>query len=212
MPIFGDTREHLAQTVIEPLRRELEELRRTTDTLHRMFPQTEDLNAIAGRRMYYTAVARNTITNTGNGSVNNPLTIQVPRDGFFVMTHYPVLMWKVTTSGTATDVGKWRPVSSNPLPDQIVNTDFLDISYTLKDAGPERFMQNDTQTPALSIPPAVLPGLLSTPDNMIALPLPAKFDPGSVIVMNVRFEKFTWTAVTAGQMVVMFPGYKIVFQ
>src|SRR6185436_10074462 len=104
----------------------------------------------------------------------------------------------------ATNFGKWRPVYTWPLADQVLDTDTIDLSYEISDTGPTRGLQNDS-----------VPGvMLSNPDQLEKLPKPTKFEPNSTILFTPIYEDIdfnsTGTATTGGKLVVVLPGYKII--
>src|SRR3970040_165183 len=80
----------------------------------------QEIDAIPGRRMFYTLNGRQTFTAANAGRRNDPVTYLVSQDGPFIMTHYPMASWRPNAPATATNFGAWRPVSTWPLPDQVL--------------------------------------------------------------------------------------------
>jgi len=171
---------------------------------------TEEIDSIPGRRIFYNLAIepiRFTLADAGRrGAPGNAL---VSQDGPFVMTHYPLAVWRPSAPLTATNLGLWRPVSSYPLPDQAtgtgfaLNEDIISISWELSDGGSQRNFQN------LPIVP-----VLSRPDNLVPLPVPTIFTPNTTIQWfptfnSIRFSDPT-VAPTEGLLEVALPGYRIV--
>lgn len=197
MPLHQDLQ--TLRKALDPLEQELVRLRQENERLRKVLPKTVDVNDIPGRRMYFTLHMTQAFTVANNdGLKGQPMFVQVARDGLFVMTSYPVFMWKASAGGT---FGRWRPISHWPLPDQVVTGELVSISYQLMDAGPARNMQN-------AIP--VCAGLISTPGNHIPLPRPQVFEINSVISVVPTYQDIQWTDSTAGILAVEIPGYKIV--
>ena len=118
------------------------------------------------------------------------------------MTHYPMALWFPSAPDTATNLNRWRPVSSFSLPDQVVDTDIIDIKYELIDGGSQRQMQNTPRGP-----------LLSRPDNIVPCPVPTLFAPNSAIQFQPTYLSVTWDSEvppTAGVLHVDLIGYRIV--
>lgn len=165
---------------------------------------TQEIDSIPGRRIFFTLSQRQSFDDTKAGLRGDPMTFAVSQDGPFIMTHYPLVMWKPNAPDTATNFGAWRPVSTWPLPDQVLDTDLIDISYEFIDAGSQRNFQNEV----------VLP-LLSRPDNMVPLPVPTLFAPNSnpqfvPTYERIAFDTGAQVPTTGGELVVAFPGYRIV--
>jgi hypothetical protein len=163
----------------------------------------EQIDAIPGRRIGFSQVATQTFTTTQDGTRAAAMNFTISQDGPFILTHYPMAMWKPSNAG-ATNFGEWRPVCSAQLPTQTVATDFIDISYELVDGGSNRQLYN------LPVPG----GLLSTPNNMILFPVPTMFMPNTTIQFIPTYENIAFngggTPTSSGTLVVMLPGYKIV--
>lgn len=163
---------------------------------------TAEIDSIPGRRIYYNLNQVATFTAADAGLRGAPLNFLVSQDGPFIMTHYPLVMWKSSAPDNATDFGRWRPISSWPLPDQVLDTNIIDLSYEIVDGGSQRNFQN------LPNPP-----MFCTPDTSLPLPVPTLFAPNSVIQFFPTFEAITFggsTATTAGILSVSLPGYRIV--
>lgn len=164
---------------------------------------TQEIDSIPGRRIFYTLGARADFTTAQEGLRANPLTFLVSQDGPFICTHYPIAIWKANAPTTATNFGMWRPISTWPLPDQVLDTDIVDISYEVVDSGSQRNFQNEAVAP-----------ILSRPDNLIPLPVPTLFAPNTTIQFFATFEQISFntggTATTGGELYVGFPGYRIV--
>lgn len=162
----------------------------------------EEIDAIEGRRMEGTLSGEVEFTVNDLGQRGNPVTMQVSQDGPFVMTHYPMVLWRPSAPDNATNLGRWRPVSTFPLPDQVVDTDIIDIMYELQDGGNQRLLQNEPRGP-----------LLSRPDNIVPCPVPTLWSPNSVVQLIPTYLALTWdgaTPPTAGILHVDIPGYRIV--
>jgi hypothetical protein len=165
---------------------------------------TQEIDAIPGRRIFYNLVAEVSFTVAQAGTRGQPVSFLVSQDGPFIMTHYPVAMWRPNQPLNADNFGRWRPVYSWPLPDQVLDTDIVDLSYEMVDAGSQRNFQN-----------APSPPLLSRPDAALPLPVPTLFAPNSTIQFVPTFEAINFITggtvdTTGGELVVMLPGYKIV--
>lgn len=193
---------------LDPIKKEIIKLRNENDQfkavlINRPKSLTEELDAIPGRRLFYTLSGTQTFTTAQAAQRGQPINFLISQDGIFVMTHYPAIMWKTDLPTNATDFGRWRPVASWPLPTQQLTTNFIDISYEISDGGSQRNFQN--------LP--VNPCLISRPDNMIPLPVPTPFAPNTTIQLTPTYEAITFggsTATTEGTLVVALPGYKIV--
>ena len=192
--------------------------KRTEDTLSRVLHKyeelvqacedqprsiTQEIDSIPGRRIFYTLSDRISFTDALAGMRGLPLTFLVSQDGPFIMTHYPWVSWKPNAPDTATNFGAWRPVSTWPLPDQVLDTDLIDVSYEIIDSGSQRNFQNEAVGP-----------IFSRPDNLIPLPVPTLFAPNSTIQFFPTYERIVFssggTATTSGEFVVGLPGYRIV--
>ena len=162
----------------------------------------EEIDAIEGRRMEGTLSGEIEFTSADEFQRGAPITMQVSQDGPFVMTHYPMCLWRPSAPDTATNLGRWRPVSTFPLPDQVVDTDIIDLLYELQDGGNQRLLQNEPRGP-----------LLSRPDNIVPCPMPTLWAPNSVVQFIPTYLTFTWdsaTPPTSGILHVDIPGYRIV--
>lgn len=170
---------------------------------------TEEIDAIPGRRVIYTLSGEQTFTTSQDGTRAQAITMNVSQDGPFVMTHYPVIMWYSSLPTNATNLGRWRPVSTWQLPDQQaaadggVVGDVIDIAWELWDGGSQRQLQNLTAAPAL----------LSSPDDMKKLPVPTLFAPTAIVQVYITYLNISFgggTATTQGTLHVDLPGYRIV--
>lgn len=164
---------------------------------------TQEIDSIPGRRIFYTLGANIDFTAAQNGLRGTPLTFLVSQDGPFIATHYPFAIWAPNSPATATNFGAWRPVSTWPLPDQVLDTDLIDLSYEVIDSGSQRNFQNEPVGP-----------ILSRPDNMVPLPVPTLFSPNTTIQFTPTYNRVafntTGTATDGGNLYVGFPGYRIV--
>lgn len=163
---------------------------------------TEEIDQIPGRRIETVLSGEVTFAASDEGKRGNPVLIQVSQDGPFVMTHYPMVLWRPTAPTNATNYERWRPVSTYPLPDQVVDTDIIDLMYELQDGGSQRNFQNAPRGP-----------LLSRPDNVIPCAVPTLWSPNSAIGFYPTYNKFTWdgsTPPTEGTLHVDLIGYRIV--
>lgn len=162
----------------------------------------EEIDAIQGRRIESTLSGEVTFTAADVGQRATPIIFNVSQDGPFVMTHYPLCLWRPTAPDTATNLNRWRPVSSFPLPTQQVTTDIIDILYELNDAGSQRLGQNEPRAP-----------LLSRPDNIVPCPLPTLWSPNASIQFLPTYLALTWNSQvppTQGTLHVDLIGYRIV--
>ena len=89
---------------------------------------TEEIDAIPGRRIYFTLSQVQDFTIAQNHQRGTQMSFLVSQDGPFIQTHYPLAMWRPNAPAATTNFGRWRPVSSWPLPDQVVDTDIIDLS------------------------------------------------------------------------------------
>lgn len=163
---------------------------------------TEEIDQIPGRRIETVLAGEVTFDITDLGKRGNPILIQVSQDGPFVMTHYPMALWRPTLPTTAANFERWRPVSTYPLPDQVVDTDIIDIMYELQDGGAQRNFQNAPRGP-----------LLSRPDNIVPCAVPTLWSPNSAIAFFPTYNAITWNsdpATTQGTLHVDLIGYRIV--
>ena len=170
---------------------------------------TEEIDKIKGRRIFYNLVGTVDFAFAQNGQRAAPITMLVSQDGPFVGTHYPFATWRPSLPTTATNFGRWRPVSAWPLPDQAVPTaagnlddDIISISYEVVDSGSQRNFQNEP-----------VPPVLSRPDNMVPLPVPTLWTPNTTIQFFPTYESIVFSSAvppTQGTLVVAFPGYRIV--
>ncbi len=163
---------------------------------------TDEIDKIPGRRIWYTLSGTVDFDVGVEFTRGEPVTLQVSQDGPFIATHYPHVIWKPIAPENATNFGRWRPVSSWPLPDQVVDTDIIDLAYEIQDGGANRNFQSAAVGP-----------IFSRPDNLIPLPVPTLFAPNATIQFFPTYNQLTWdasTPPTAGQLQVDFPGYRIV--
>lgn len=162
----------------------------------------EEIDSIPGRRIESALVGSVLFDESDEGQRGEPIIIQVPQDGPFIQTHYPLALWFPTAPSDAQNLNRWRPVSTFPLPDQVVDTDIIDIMYEMQDGGNGRLFQNQ--------PRGVL---LSRPDNIVPVPVPTLWAPNTSINFTPTYLSFTWDsdpAVTQGELHVTIPGYHIV--
>lgn len=172
---------------------------------------TSELNSIPGRRIFYNLNGQVTFTIDDDGNRGQPINFLVSQDGPFIMTHYPMIVWRPSAPAGATLFGLWRPVSAWPLPQQAsggavpqdLDEDIISISWELVDGGSQRNMQN------LPTPP-----VLSRPDNMVPLPVPTLFTPNTTIQIFPTYQRILFnnqaTPPTQGTLEVALPGYRIV--
>lgn len=164
---------------------------------------TEEADAYNGRRIFYTLTERSSFTIAQLGVRGDPLIFSVSQDGPFVMTHYPLVMWKPNLPTTATRLGIWSAVGTWPLPTQAdTDQDRIDLSYEFFDGGAQRNFQN-----------AASPPVFSRPDNFVPLPVPTLFQKNASLSFYPTFEDIlfdaTGTASTGGELVVSLIGYRI---
>lgn len=166
---------------------------------------TQEIDALPGRRIFYTLSARQSFTIAQNGLRAAPLSYLVSQDGAFIATHYPMAIWKPNAPSTATNFGMWSPVTAWPTPtQQIGNLDIINLSYEVVDSGSQRNFQNEAVGP-----------IFSRPDNLIPLPVPTLFACNTVVTLFPTFERIFFdpdpsVPTTGGELVIGFPGYKIV--
>jgi hypothetical protein len=163
----------------------------------------DEINAIPGRWIESTLSGEVTFTAAEEGSRGTPILFLVSQDGPFIMTHYPLCLWRPTAPNPgATNLNRWRPVTTFPLPDQVVDTDIIDIKYELQDGGSGRDFQNEPRAP-----------LLSRPDNIVPCPTPTVWSPNATIKFTPTYLALTWnsaTPPTQGTLHVDIPGFRIV--
>lgn len=165
----------------------------------------EELDALPGRRIFYTLTGRQSFTISQLGQRADPISFTVSQDGPFVMTAYPVVLWKPNLPANATNLGRWSPPSSWPLPaQQVGDQDVIDLSYEFFDGGSQRAFNNETAAP-----------IFSRPDELKPLPQPTLFAPNSNIQFFATYEAITFDGdaavpATGGELVVSLPGYRIV--
>lgn len=164
---------------------------------------TQEIDSIAGRRIFYTLGGNVNFTTAQNGTRGQPITMLVSQDGPFIATHYPFASWTPNAPANAANFGAWRPVSTWPLPDQVLDTDLIDLSYEVIDSGSQRNFQNEPVGP-----------IFSRPDNLIPLPVPTLFSPNTTIQVTPTYERIAFSsasvATTGGNLYIGFPGYRIV--
>jgi hypothetical protein len=162
----------------------------------------EEIDAIEGRRIEGTLSGEVTFTVADVGNRAKPIILQVSQDGPFVMTHYPMVLWRPTAPAEATNLNRWRPVSSFPLPTQQLTTDIIDMGYELNDGGNLRQFQNEMRGP-----------LFSRPDNIVPTPVPTLWSPNAAIQFVPQYLALTWNGAvppTEGTLHVDLIGYRIV--
>ena len=163
---------------------------------------TEEIDRIPGRRIESVLSGEVTFTTDDEGRRGNPILIQVSQDGPFIMTHYPMVLWRPSLPSNTTNLNRWRPVSTFPLPDQVVDTDIIDIMYELADGGSQRNFQNAPRGP-----------LFSRPDNLVPCAVPTLWAPNAAISFTPTYLSLTWDSAeppTAGILHVDFIGYRVV--
>lgn len=166
---------------------------------------TQEIDAIPGRRIFYNLSDRINFTAAQNGLRGQPLSFLISQDGPFIATHYPLVMWHPNSPATATNFGRWSPVGSWPLPTQyLANLDIIDLSAEIVDSGSQRNFQNEAWAP-----------VFSRPDNIVPLPVPTLFSPNTVIQFFPTYERIFFDPAAevptdGGELVVTFPGYRIV--
>ena len=173
------------------------------ELLSRPQSPTEAIDAIPGRRIESVLSGTVDFDITQKGQKGNPITIVVSQDGPFVATHFPLCLWTPTAPSTATDLGLWRPVTTFPLPTQVVGTDIVDLLYEIIDGGAQRNFQNNPRGP-----------IFSRPDALQPLPVPTLWAPNSTIQFVPTYQMITFngspTPPTAGRLRADFIGYRIV--
>lgn len=161
----------------------------------------ESIDEIPGRRMEGTLTGEVTFTAADVGQRARPITMQVSQDGPFIMTHYPLVVWRPTAPNNTTNYNRWRPVSTYPLPTQVVNTDIIDLLYELNDGGSQRLTQNEPRGP-----------LFSRPDNIVPCPIPTMWAQNAAVVFQPTYLALTWDSAippTEGTLHVDLIGYRI---
>lgn len=162
----------------------------------------EEIDAQPGRRIESTLSGEVTFDANDVGKRAAPITIQVSQDGPFIQTHYPMVLWRPNAPTNTPNLGRWRPVTTFPLPDQVVDTDIIDILYEIIDGGSQRQYQNAPRGP-----------IFSRPDNIVPLPIPTMWSPNANLQFQPTYLALTWDsspAPTQGILHVDFPGYRIV--
>lgn len=162
----------------------------------------EEIDSIPGRRIESVVAGEVAFSASDEGQRGQPIIMNVSQDGPFVMTHYPMALWRPTAPTDATNLERWRPISSFPLPTQQVGTDIIDIEYEMQDGGSQRNFQNASRGP-----------MLSRPDNLVPCPVPTLWSPNANIIFTPTYLSFTWDGAvppTAGILHVDLIGYRIV--
>jgi hypothetical protein len=162
----------------------------------------EEIDAIPGRRIEACLCGTVLFDATDLDQRGQPVIMQVPQDGPFIQTHYPMALWRPVAPDTTTNLNRWRPVSTFPLPDQVVDEDIIDILYEMQDGGNGRLFQNEARGP-----------LLSRPDNIVPTPVPTLWSPNTAVNFIPTYLALTWdsdTPPTQGELQVTIPGYHIV--
>jgi hypothetical protein len=190
-----DTRNQLAMTQAQ-----------LADAASRPRTITEEIDSIPGRRIESIFSGEIEFDITDLSQRGQPIIIQISQDGDFIMTHYPMALWYPTAPSNTQNLGRWRPVSSFPLPTQEVSGDIIDILYELDDAGSQRFMQNNPRGP-----------VLSRPDNIVPCPVPTQWAPNASIKFTPTYNAISFTGSgeepvppTSGVLHVDLLGYRIV--
>jgi hypothetical protein len=166
---------------------------------------TEEIDALPGRRIFYNLSGRQSFDISQLGTRADAISFFVSQDGPFVMTHYPLVMWKPNLPTTASNLGQWSPVASWPVPlQQKPEQDSIDLSFEFFDGGSQRAFNNEVAAP-----------LFSRPDSLAPLPVPTLFAPNANIQFiptyeDIFFDAAAAVSATGGQLVVTLPGYRIV--
>lgn len=163
---------------------------------------TEEIDQIPGRRLETILAGEATFTTTDRQRRGTPITITVSQDGPFIMTHYAMALWRPSAPSNASNFQRWRPVTTFPLPDQVVDTDIIDIGYELQDGGAQRNFQNAVRGP-----------VLSRPDNIVPCAVPTLWAANSTIQFTPFYHQITFdggTPPTEGTLHVDLIGYRIV--
>lgn len=188
------------QTVVKSQNTVIAQLQRAL--LSRPRTVQEEIDAIPGRRIEAALCGAVLFDANDEGNRGQPVIMQVPQDGPFIQTHYPMVLWRPVAPDDATNLERWRPVSTFPLPDQVVDTDIIDIMYEMQDGGNGRLFQNAPRGP-----------LFSRPDNIVQVPVPTLWAPNTSLNLYPTYLSLTWdsaTAPTQGELHVTIPGYHIV--
>jgi hypothetical protein len=162
----------------------------------------EEIDRIPGRRVEACLCGSVSFDSTDEGNRGAPVIMQVPQDGPFIQTHYPMVLWTPNAPTDATNYGRWRPVSTFPIPDQVVDTDIIDLLYEMADGGNGRFFQNAPRGP-----------IFSRPDNLVPVPIKTLWAPNTTVNFTPTYQSLTWDAATpptSGLLYVTIPGYHIV--
>lgn len=163
---------------------------------------SEQIDAIPGRRIDTILSAEVAFTMDDLGNRGRPAQVTVSQDGPFIMTHYPMALWYPSAPSNATNLNRWRPVSTFPLPTQVVSTDIIDIGYELEDGGSMRYFQNEMRGP-----------VLSRPDNIVPCAVPTEWAADGVLKFVPTYKAITFngtTPPTEGILHIDFIGYRIV--
>lgn len=164
---------------------------------------TEEIDAIPGRRMEGVLSGEIQFTIAQNGRKGDPVTFNVSQDGQFIQTHYPMVVWYPNAPDNTPNFNKWRPVTLFPLPDQVVDTDYINLKYEMFDGGTQRALQNGPRGP-----------IFSRPDNMVPLPVPTLYAPATIIQFIPTYLSITFDGAenppTSGILHVDLPGYRII--
>jgi hypothetical protein len=162
------------------------------------------LDAIPGRRIFYPLTGTNVFDATALGTRADPISMSISQDGPWVMTHWPLVLWKPNLPANATNLGRFSPVSSWPLPlQQNEDMDSIDITWEFFDGGSQRSFVNEPAAP-----------MFSRPDNLIELPQKTLFAPNSNLqfIANysaINFDAAPVVSTTGGELIVSIPGYRI---
>jgi len=189
---------------IETLSSQVSQLVAVVQTLQaRPVSPQEEIDQIPGRRIENALTGEVAFDVTDINKRAQPIIMNVSQDGPFIQTHYPLVLWRPSAPSNAANLNRWRPVSTFPLPDQVVDTDIIDILYEMFDGGAGRQFQNAPRSA----------GLLSRPDNLVPLPIPTLWSPNSNIQFQPTYLALTWDgspAPTQGILHVDLPGYRVV--
>lgn len=161
----------------------------------------DKINRIPGRWIESTLSGEVTFAASDVGKRSIPIIISVSQDGPFIQTHYPLVIWFPSAPDNTTNFGRWRPVTTFPLPTQVVGTDIIDLQYEMRDGGSMREFQNAPRGP-----------LFSRPDNVVPLPAPVIWSPNSTLNFQPIYQAITWNSAvppTQGTLHVDFPGFRI---
>jgi hypothetical protein len=163
----------------------------------------EEIDEIPGRRIMFNLSGTQAFTAADAQQQGDPITFQVSQDGPYIMTAYPLVMWAPSTPANATNLGRFRPIYSWPLPAQEVTGDSIDLSWQFNDGGSQRNFQNEIANP-----------MFSRPDLAVPLPKPIVFTPNSVIQFVPTYNAINFSGAlsvptTAGILRVTLLGYKI---